>query len=454
MMQVITRDPKVGCIQAKREKPARHASAIDNDAAGRCHARKPQFCVGGYAVTMHDDHQTDVPVGDAAIPEHRSDEIRRMVREMPVGERRLLAEELQSGNGTALETTGTAVLDDRRYSSGALLYPGIRNLLSRVVPGNGGVDLPARVRERLLDLLRSALEEADGAWADGPLSEDEQRRQGYVALTAQYIKEQQARNYVLPENSTAMTDSQKDHLFDQIVANRVALTDEERRQQNVAIFYRYIECENGRDYDNMKKLFHPTEFCSKTYFGNDPISPEAHVRMLKGLFRSFPDWYMVIYEIIASDPIAVVGLITGRGTQYEEFAGRPPADHQIAIPTLHAIKVRKGVIVEHRHINPFENIFANQIMAPLTSDIMAVRAQQGFDSEMSKKAYELALAAGASEEKLAELRELVKSKARQCQVLLKGTLRRCAMIAEPGELYCAHHKEHGYGIDGIDPVKQ
>src|SRR5262249_1807869 len=112
----------------------------------------------------------------------------------------------------------------------------------------------------------------------------------------------------------------------------------------------------------------------------------------------------------------------------------------------------KGLIVEHRHINPFENIFANQIMAPLTSDIMAVRAQQGFDSSLAQKAFELALAAGASEEKLGELRELVKSKIRQCQVLLKGTLRRCTMIAEPGEIYCAHHKEHGYGIDGIEPV--
>jgi hypothetical protein len=175
--------------------------------------------------------------------------------------------------------------------------------------------------------------------------------------------------------------------------------------------------------------------------------------MLKGLFRAFPDWFMVIGEIIAADPLAVVGLITGRGTQHEEFFGRPPADHQIAIPTLHSIKVRNGLIVEHRHINPFEDIFANQIMAPLTEDIMAVRAQQGFDSGLSRRAFEVALAAGASEEKLNELRELVKAKMRQCQTLLKGTLRRCAMIAEPGELYCAHHKEHGYGVDGIEPVE-
>lgn len=225
---------------------------------------------------------------------------------------------------------------------------------------------------------------------------------------------------------------------------------ESLREQNINVMYKYIEYENARDYENMEKLFHPTEFRSKTYFGNDPISPKAHTRMLKGLFRSFPDWFMVINEIIAADDESCVALITGRGTQYEEFAGRPPRDHQIAIPTLHAIKVRDGLIVEHRHINPFEDIFANQIMAPLTEDIMAVRAQQGFDSSMAQRAYDAALAAGAREEELGELKALVETKKRQCQVLLKGTLRRCAMIAPPGAIYCEHHQQHGYGIDGIE----
>jgi predicted ester cyclase len=382
-----------------------------------------------------------------------SERIEEIVRAMPPAERKVLARQLQSNGRTALEpTNGGGVLAE--YKDAALVRRYIQDIASVDTRDNASATLPLRVGNRVIELLRSALEASGDASTFEHLSEQEQRRQEYVALTARYVKEQQARNYVLPEDTTAMTTPQKDHLFDQIVAGRVAITDEERRVENVAIFYRYIELENGRDYENMKKLFHPTQFCSKTYFGNDPISPEAHVRMLRGLFRAFPDWYMVIYEIIASDPIAVVGLITGRGTQHEEFFGRPPADHQIAIPTLHSIKVRKGLIVEHRHINPFENIFANQIMAPLTEDIMAVRAQQGFDSSLSQKAYDLAVAAGASEEKLNELREIVRAKARQCQVLLKGTLRRCAMIAEPGEIYCAHHRGHGYGIDGIEPTER
>jgi len=253
----------------------------------------------------------------------------------------------------------------------------------------------------------------------------------------------------------------REQLFDQFLATVSAQfngtitvsqppINEDRRQKNIDIFYKYIEYENARNYEGMAALFHPTEFRSKTYFGNDPISPEAHNRMLRGLFRSFPDWFMVINEIISADNEAVVGLITGRGTQYEEFAGRPPRDHQIAIPTLHSIKVRDDLIIEHRHINPFEDIFANQIMAPLTEDIMAVRAQQGFDSKMAQRAYEVALAAGADEDKLSELRALIDLKRRQCQVLLKGTLRRCAMIAPVGEIYCEHHQHHGYGIDGLE----
>src|SRR5207248_2828537 len=159
-----------------------------------------------------------------------------------------------------------------------------------------------------------------------------------------YIDEQKSRNYALPEDTTAMVEADKEFLFAQFLMHP-ELTSEDLRLRNIAIFYRYIECENARDYENMKKLFHPSEFRSKTYFGNDPISPEAHVRMLKGLFRAFPDWFMVIFEIIAADERAVVGLITGRGTQHEEFFGRPPADHQIAIPTLHAIKVEDGLII-------------------------------------------------------------------------------------------------------------
>jgi predicted ester cyclase len=307
-----------------------------------------------------------------------------------------------------------------------------------------------------------ALKELQGRWFD--LGGNAAASNGQPAADPGDGRDPRTLDLALRNNLSLITrlpPTAREQLFDQFLATisgqingtitvSQSPINEDRRQQNIDIFYRYIEYENARDYERMEKLFHPTEFRSKTYFGNDPISPKAHTRMLKGLFRSFPDWFMVINEIISADNDAVVGLITGRGTQHEEFAGRPPKDHQIAIPTLHAIKVADGLIIEHRHINPFEDIFANQIMAPLTEDIMAVRAQQGFDSGMAQRAYEAALAAGASAADLGELRTLIEVKRRQCQVLLKGTLRRCAMIAPEGELYCEHHQSHGYGIDGLE----
>jgi len=229
--------------------------------------------------------------------------------------------------------------------------------------------------------------------------------------------------------------------------------DERLRARNIALFEKYIEYENARDYPNLEKLFHPTEFRASTYFGSDPIHPRALTRMLRGLFRSFPDWYMTINQIVAADSESCVGLITGRGTQVEEFFGRHPADHQVAIPTLHAIRVdEQGLIIEHRHSNPFEDVFKAQTMAPLAEDIQAVRAQQGYDSEAARRALAEAIRAGADERQLVELRKRVEAGRNMCQVLLKETLRRCSMQAEPGDIYCKVHQTSGYGIDGIDDV--
>jgi predicted ester cyclase len=221
------------------------------------------------------------------------------------------------------------------------------------------------------------------------------------------------------------------------------------RERNINLFELYIELENARDYENMEKILHPTEFCSKTYFGLDPIHPKAHTRMLRGLFRSFPDWYMTIDEIMVETDDVIIGRITGRGTQHEEYFGRKPGDHQVAIPTIHAIKIKDGYIVEHRHTNPFEDVFKADIMAPLNADVQAVRARQGYDSEAAANALHMALKAGADPSQVAELKNRVTLGRTQCQVLLKDTLRRCAMQALPNSIYCRHHRHHGYGVDGV-----
>jgi len=218
------------------------------------------------------------------------------------------------------------------------------------------------------------------------------------------------------------------------------------REQNIALFYRYIECENKRDYKNLEKLFHPTDFVCTTWFGFHPIRPQALTRMLRGLFIAFPDWYMTINEIISADETSVAGRITGRGTQRAEFMGRKPIDHQIAIPLIHCIRVRDGLIVEYRATNPFDDPFRADIVAP--EDVQAARAQQGFDSSLSTRLITAARESGlAQTETIAGVITLHEVETAQCQALLKSNMRRCTIEAAPGEIYCATHLAGGYGID-------
>jgi predicted ester cyclase len=221
------------------------------------------------------------------------------------------------------------------------------------------------------------------------------------------------------------------------------------RQQNIDLFYKYIDCENKRDYETLESLFHPTDFVCHTWFGYEPIQPSALTRMLKGLFRAFPDWYMTINEILVADETVVVGRITGRGTQYEEFLLRPPTDQQIAIQLVHCIGVQDGKIIWYRATNPFDDPFRADIVAG--EDTHEVRAQQGVDSRALHRLAQAAREAGASAASLEGLQSRASANMgpRQCQVLLKANMRRCVMPAVEGGIYCSHHLAHGYGVDGI-----
>ncbi len=219
------------------------------------------------------------------------------------------------------------------------------------------------------------------------------------------------------------------------------------RDKNIALFHKYIEYENARDYKRLEALFHPAEFVCHTWFGNHPIAPEALTRMLKGLFRAFPDWYMTVNEIIAADDEAVSGRITGRGTQAEEFMGRPPADHQIAIPLIHTIRVQHGKIIAYRATNPFDDPFQADIVAP--EDVQASRAQQGTDDAQLHRVLDAAVTHGVSTDHVATLRRQFDTHGTVCQVLLKKNMRRCQMPAVTGTIYCTWHHKHGYGVDGL-----
>jgi len=216
-----------------------------------------------------------------------------------------------------------------------------------------------------------------------------------------------------------------------------------KTERNIALLRRYIDLENKRDYRNIEKLFHPTQYTCPTWFGSSPISPKAHTRMLRGLFNAYPDWQMTVNEIISATDDSVVALITGRGTQLRTFMGRPPADHQIATPLVHTIRIADGKIIEYRSTNPFEDPFRTDVVGP--DDVQAVRAQQGISPVPEELLQDVAQARKLAKAGVAELRSQFDDSPTQCQALLEQNMRRCAMQAEKGSIYCAHHQRYGYG---------
>ncbi len=221
--------------------------------------------------------------------------------------------------------------------------------------------------------------------------------------------------------------------------------------KSVDIFRKYIEYENARDYSKLESLFHPTNFVCHTWFGYHPIQPKALTRMLKGLFRAFPDWYMTINEILVADENTVAGRITGRGTQFEEFLMRPPSDQQIAIQLVHCIGVQQDKIIWYRSTNPFDDPFRADIIG--AEDTHEARAQQGVDSRQLERLFGEARDSGRlSQAELGSLytRANAHMGPNQCHALLKANMRRCVMPAVAGDIYCTHHMVHGYGMDGID----
>ncbi|SRR5579859_580519 len=225
--------------------------------------------------------------------------------------------------------------------------------------------------------------------------------------------------------------------------------DHEPQGEAVRLFRRYIELENKRDYAGIEQLFHDTEFVCHPWFGSKPIKPEAQTRMLRGLFAAFPDWQMEINEIIAGDDEVAVGKITGRGTQTSTWMGRPPSDHQIAIPLIHCIKVRDGRIVRYSSTVPWRDPFSSDYVS--SADVQAAEATQGKETGRTDRVLDAVRAIpGAGEELLANLQAEQSVDEGQCHALIEETMRRCAKQAATGSIYCLWHNEHGYGIDNVE----
>ena len=87
------------------------------------------------------------------------------------------------------------------------------------------------------------------------------------------------------------------------------------------------------------------EFIEHQY-GMDPQNVEGVKRSIRYLHRAFPDFSLVIEDIVASGD-RVWGRMTGRGTQKGQFGPMPPTGKKMEITVIDIMRFKEGRLVEH-----------------------------------------------------------------------------------------------------------
>lgn len=214
-----------------------------------------------------------------------------------------------------------------------------------------------------------------------------------------------------------------------------------QREENMAFVYRWYDAMNRGDYAALQQMM-DEKHVDHTWFGGEPVRPQAITRIFSNIFKAFPDWRETIDEIIASDADTIVVRSTGRGTQKGEFRGMPPTGEQIAVPLIHTMRIVNGKLKEYRSTNPFENPFTERVTAP--EDVQKVRALQGGGSYADQDRQRLidAYQAGLlTREELARRTEAYDAAPVRCQALLDSNNRRCLNQAMSGSIYCDVHQD-------------
>lgn len=243
--------------------------------------------------------------------------------------------------------------------------------------------------------------------------------------------------------------------------------EEERIARNVSIIYRYLEYQNRRDYEGIRKIHH-NPYINKTYFGRWPIDPAAHVRGLKGWFTIVRDATTEANKIILAAENKVVVRTTARGTQVRSFPNSMlgQGGKQWAVALIHSIEIVDERIASCESTSPFENQWEEQIInsnySGLGGDVSEVRARQGVNADFEYLAERVIgdetirqLHAGSDPDyyrgldvdALGLIKQLSQQAPNQCQTLIPPRMRRCAKLRTGEALYCHYHQVHGYGID-------
>jgi predicted ester cyclase len=224
------------------------------------------------------------------------------------------------------------------------------------------------------------------------------------------------------------------------------------REGTIDLVKRFIDALNNRRWKEMQGML-ADPHVDGTWFGRDPVKPQAVTRLVSMIKDTAPDWTESLDEILAVDPQTgwVVFLATGRGTFSQKIMGKEPAGRQIAVQQIQCVRIRDGKISEyrqHKH-GMFENPFDEIITAP--AYLQETRAEQGGTIQTReqierRQRFLEAYAAGtiSGTELAAGLQDTAGPS--RCQAILRENFRRCTKPAQAGSIYCEVHSAD------VDPV--
>lgn len=104
---------------------------------------------------------------------------------------------------------------------------------------------------------------------------------------------------------------------------------------------------NKRDYEQLRRLYHP----DYVYTGSDGKEwgggPEAGLAIARMFATAFPDGTLEVKRVLTEGDTAIAEMV-GRGTHEGEFMGVPPTHRRVEVPICNVIEVRDGKAYRER----------------------------------------------------------------------------------------------------------
>ena len=130
-----------------------------------------------------------------------------------------------------------------------------------------------------------------------------------------------------------------------------------------AIARQYLEAAPRRDFDTVRRLFHP----QYSYTGGDgqrQEGAEAGIAIADMFTSAFPDVNLDIKRIHSVGDNVAIAEFVGRGTHKGDLMGIAPTGRQMTLPVCMIIEVRDGKILAEREYMDMLHLMQQLGVAP------------------------------------------------------------------------------------------